>query len=117
MRILILYVPIVLAVIMPLLFRRAYGVRVLSVVILCSVASLHFTFLMTEHRLIMQAGRRELAVPRGSQLPPDFDLAVTSVQKHSQQQMWPFAALVSALVILSLFPFGITKSRTSDNET
>jgi hypothetical protein len=117
MRILILYVPIVLAVILPLLFRRAYGVRVFSVVILCVIASLHFTFLMAGHRIVIEDGVRQLAVTPGSQLPPDFRVAVDSIQKHGQQQMWPFAALTAALVFLALFPFGSIKTRAPNDDT
>ena len=87
MRILVLYIPILLAVVLPLLFRRTYGVRVLSAVILCAVALLHFTHLMAMHRLVMEDGERQLAVPPGGQMPSDFRVAVDSVQKYSQQQM------------------------------
>jgi hypothetical protein len=115
MRILILYVPIVFAVILPLLFRRAYGVRVLSTVILCAVALLHFTHLMAVHRLVMEDGMRQLAVPSNGQLPSDFRVAVDSIQKYSQQQMWPFAALIGALLVLVLLPFRPVKSETPND--
>ena|SRR5437899_13041001 len=113
MRILILYIPILVAVLLPLLFRRAYGVRVLSAVILCAVALFHFTYLMTAHRLVLEDGTRQLGVTQGSQLPADFRVAVDSVQKHSQQQMWPFAALTGALVFLALFPFKVVKTEAT----
>ena len=117
MRILILYIPILIAVILPLLFRRAYGVRVLSAVILCAIALLHFTHLMAVHRLVIEDGVRQLPIAPGSQLPPDFRVAVDSIQKQSQQQMWPFAAFTGALVFLALLPFGATKSQTPKNDT
>ena len=117
MRILILYVPIVVAVILPVLFRRVVGVRVLSAVILSAVALLHFTYLMDGHRIVMEDGARQLAVAPGSELPPDFRVAVDSIQKHNQQQTWPFAALIVALVFLGLFPFGNMKKRAPNDET
>jgi hypothetical protein len=97
MRILILYIPILIAVVLPFLFRRTYGVGVLSAVILCAVALLHFTHLMAVHRIVMEDGVRQLAVASGGQLPSDFRVAVDSIQKYSHQQMWPFAALIGAL--------------------
>src|SRR5271155_2494084 len=109
MRTLIIYVPILVAVALPLLFRHAYGVRVLSAVILCAVALLHFTHLTAVHRLVMEDGVRQLAVTSGSQLPSDFQIAVGSIQKYSHQEMWPFAALTGALVLLVLFPFRAVK--------
>lgn len=109
MRDLIIFVPIAVAVILPVLFRRAVGVRILSVVILLAVASLHFTYLMASHRIVMEDGARQLAVASESQLPPDFCAAVDSIQKHNQQQMWPFAALTVALVFLALFPIKTVK--------
>ena len=115
MRFLILYVPIMVAVILPLLFRRAYGVRVFCAVILCGVASLHFTYLVASHRLVIEDGARQLSVAPAGQLPPDFRVAVDSIQKHNQQQSWPFAALAAALVFLVLLPSGGMKQRTSND--
>jgi hypothetical protein len=115
MRLLILYIPILVALILPLFFRRHYGVRVLSAVILCAVALLHFTHLMAVHRLVTEDGVRQLAVPAGEQLPSDFRVAVDSVQKYSQQQMWPFAALIGALIVLVLLPLRIVKSETPND--
>jgi len=117
MRILIYCVPIVVAVILPVLFRRAFGVRVLSAVILSAVAFLHFTYLMAGHRIVMEDGAHQLAAAPGSQLPPDFRVAVDSLQKHNQQQMWPFAALTVALVFLALLPFETMKKRAPIDDT
>jgi peptidoglycan/LPS O-acetylase OafA/YrhL len=103
--VLIYYVLILVAAILPLLYRQAYGVRLLSVVILCIAALLHFTYLMASHRLVMEDGTRESAVAPGGELAPDLRVAVASVQKYNQQQMWPFAALTAALVLLALLPF------------
>jgi hypothetical protein len=112
MRLLILYIPILIALTLPLLFRRAYGARVLSAVILCAVGLLHFTHLMALHRLVLEDGLRQLAIPAGGQLPSDFRVAVDSVQKYSQEQMWPFAALIGVLIVLVLLPLRVVKTET-----
>jgi hypothetical protein len=112
MRLLTLYIPILVALILPLLFRRQYGVRVMSAVILCAVAVLHFTHLMAVHRLVKEDGVRHLAVPAGGELPGDFRVAVDSIQRHSQQQMGPFAGLIGALVVLALRPFPAVNHET-----
>jgi hypothetical protein len=116
MPILILYFPILVAVMLPLFFPRVYGVRVFSVLILCAVASLHFTYLMASHRIVMEEGVRLLAIAPGSQLPRDYLVAVDSIQKHSQGQMWPFAALTTALVFLALRPFRNMEEPAPTNE-
>lgn len=115
MSFLIVYIPILVALILPLLFRRHYGVRVLSAVILCAVALLHFTHLMAVHRLVMEDGVRLLAVPAGGELPSDFRVAVDSIRRHSQQEMWPFAGLIGALVVLVLRPFPAVKHETRND--
>jgi hypothetical protein len=111
MRILIVYIPILVAVLLALVLRRSYGVRVLSAFILGFVASLHFTFLMTAHRLVIEEGVRQSVVTPSSKLPPDFKVAVDSIQRFGQDQMWLFAALVAALIILVLCPFRSVKDQ------
>jgi hypothetical protein len=104
MKMMILYAVILIAVAMPFLFRRSAGLRVLSAIILCMVASLHFTQLMTMHRVVAEQVANRLAVPPEEKLPADVRLAINSVQKISQTQMWPFAALTGAWFLLALVP-------------
>jgi hypothetical protein len=104
MKMVLVYAVILPAVVIPILFRRSAGVRVLSVVILCLVAALHFTHLMSVHRLVAEDGANQLTVAPGEQLPADYRLAVDSIQKHSQQQMWLFAALTGGWLVLTLLP-------------
>jgi len=112
MKTLIVCVLILATAILPFVFRRAYGVRVLSVMVLGAIALLHFTFLMTMKRLVIQDGVRHFGVTDSGQLPPDFKTAADSVARFSEPQMWMFAALGAALLFLALFPFGILKSQS-----
>ena len=102
MRLTILYIPILIAVVLPFVFRRAYFARILSAIILCIVAGFHFTHLLAVHRLVQEDGVRHY---RSFPLPADFQVAVDSIQKLSQREMWPFAVLIGALVLLALIPF------------
>lgn len=104
MKMMILYVVILFAVVMPILFRRSAGLRVLSAIILCAVALLHLTHLMTLHRLVAEDVTKQLATAPGERLPSEGRPALDSIQKHSQGQMWLFAALSGAWMILTLVP-------------
>jgi hypothetical protein len=99
-----LYAVILLMTAMPILFRRSAGVRVMSAIVLCLVAALHFTHLMTLHRLVAEDGANRLAVAPGEQLPAEYRLAVSSIQKYNQADVGLFAALTAGWFILALLP-------------
>jgi hypothetical protein len=104
-RVLICYVLPLLAAALPLVFRRNYGVRVLSAFILGGVGFLHFGFLMTSHRLVMEDVVQGSTAAQTGVLPSDVLLAIDSIQKMSQQEMWSFALLLGVLLLLVLLPF------------
>lgn len=105
-RVLICYALPILAAALPLLFRRNYGVRVLSAFILGGVGFLHFGFLMTSHRLVMEDVVQGSTSVQAGVLPSDDALlAIDSIQKMSQQEMWSFAFLLGVFLLLVLLPF------------
>ena len=76
MRILISYIPVLLAATLPFLFRRSYGVRVSSAVLLCTVALMHFVYLIGMPRLVLEDGVRQFGVKSSTQLPSEYRMAV-----------------------------------------
>lgn len=108
-----IYILIPVTVVLPFIFRRAYGVRVLSVMILGAIALLHLTFLMTMRRTVVDDGVAQFGVTDAGKLPPGFQAAADSVGQLGASQMWLFAALTAAFLFLALLPFGILKSQPS----
>ena len=103
----VVYGLILVAVALPVMFRKSLAARICGVVILCVLALLHATFLVAAHRMVLEAGLSEL--PEGSdELPDGYLVAVERVKEFSQSELTLFMALVAAFVCLSLLP------RTSD---
>jgi len=107
-----IFLLILVMVILPFVFRRAFGVRVLSVMVLGGIALLHFTSLMAMRRVVIEDGVRQLGVANAGQLPPGFTAAANSAGRFAGSEMCLFAALMAALLFLALFPFGILKSQS-----
>lgn len=101
---LIVYVPLVVAVLLPFLFRRSYAVRVLTAFILCAVAGIHYTYLLAAHRLIREAGAKEFAIAPGKSFPREFEIALDLIQDFNHRQIELFVAIIVAFVILVLLP-------------
>jgi hypothetical protein len=101
---LVVYTPLVVAVLLPVLFRRIYAVRVLSAFLLCAVAGIHYAYLLAAHRLIREAGAKEFAIAPGNSLPREFDIAVDLIQDSNHRQMELFVAIIVAFAILGLLP-------------
>ncbi|GEM_PF-2453519 len=107
-----IFLLILVTVILPFVFRRAYGVRVVSVMALGGIALLHFTSLMAMRRVVIEEGVRQFGIANAGQLPPGFTAAADYAAQFAGSQMWLFAALTAALLFLALFPFGILKSQS-----
>ena len=105
-----IYALIVLSTVAALAFRNNYWVRVLSVAALIGVAMLHFTYLLAQHRLLLESGSRHFDLGAGDDLPPAFDFAVWEVQRISHSELGLFTLLIAAFTILGLFP-AILKQR------
>lgn len=101
----LLYIAVVVSVLLPLVFRSRYGVRVACVVALFCFGLLHWTALMTLHRVVLERGYQRFGVASGEALPDDFKVAVGMVQELSQGEM-PFVfLLVVAFAVLAILPF------------
>jgi hypothetical protein len=101
----LLYILVLLAVTLPIVFRRIFWVRVASVFLLGFLAVIHLVFLLTEHRLVLERGVQHYGASPTKPLPDDFRAAVGMIQDLSQPELLFAAALFVALVILALLPF------------
>src|ERR1017187_9498969 len=99
-----IYLIVVLAALLPIVFRRVYWLRLVCVLLLGLMAMLHYTFLMAEHRLVLERGYQHFSVPPGGKLPDDFIAAVGMVQDLSQGEMPLVLLLVVEFATLALLP-------------
>ena len=104
-----IYLIVVMAALLPIVFRRVYWLRLVCVLLLGLLALLHYTFLMAEHRLVLERGYQHFSVSPGGKLPDDFRAAVSMVQDLSQGEMPLVFLLVVAFATLALLPFGQRK--------
>jgi ABC-type uncharacterized transport system YnjBCD permease subunit len=112
-----IYVLVIVAALLPIVFRRVYWLRLVCVLSLGFLASLHYTFLLTEHRLVMERGYQHFTIPPGGTLPDDFKVAVGMIQELSQSEMTFLFLLVVAFMTLALLPLGrSTKKDDTKND-
>ena len=102
----ILYIAVVVSILLPLFFRSRYGVRVACVAALAGLGLLHWSSLLTLHRLVLERGYQHYVVAPGGTLPEDYKVAVSAVQELSQGEMTFVFLLVVAFAVLALLPFG-----------
>jgi hypothetical protein len=100
-----IYMIVILAALLPIVFRRVYWLRLVCVLLLGFLASLHYTFLLTEHRLVMERGIQNFGASSAKPLPDDFMVAVGMIQELSQGEMTFVFLLVVAFMALALLPF------------
>ena len=111
------YIIIILAALLPLLFRRLVWLRVASVVALWAFGvALVWTHCVALHRLVTIRGVEQFHPQPGEQLLTDFQAATRIVQDLSQSQL-PFTMLVFvAFTILALAP-ALSTTKPNSNET
>lgn len=102
---------VILAALLPILVRRVYWLRLVCVLLLGFEAGLHYTFLLTEHRLLMERGIQHFGASAAKPLPDDFKVAVGMVQEMSQGEMTFVFLLVIAFMALALLPFDRSTQR------
>jgi hypothetical protein len=102
----ILYAVVVVTVLLALLFHSRYGVRVVCVAVLALLGFLHWSYLMTLHRLVLERGMQHFGASSTKPLPNDFQVAVGVVQELSQGEMTLVFLLIVAFAALALLPFG-----------
>jgi hypothetical protein len=102
-KIILCYLPIALGICAGLWFRHSKAARYASVLLICFPASLHATYLLTAHRLVML----------GSNATPDagteYDLALKRIQVLSQGEIAPFVTIIAALSLLAILPLAQSK--------
>jgi uncharacterized membrane protein YhaH (DUF805 family) len=86
--------------VLPLVFRRAYWLRVLCVLLLGFQAFLHLIFLDSETHSVKDRALEQ----NGGHLPTDFQSALQIVRGLNQQEEILTALIFMALVALALFP-------------
>jgi hypothetical protein len=80
------------------------------------MASLHITFLLTEHRLVMERGIQHFGASSTKPLPDDFQTAVGMIQDLSQGEMTLVFLLIVAFAVLALLPFGRCAKREDSHD-
>jgi hypothetical protein len=104
MRQLIFYIPILAAIILPLVFRKSPVARVCSVGLLCLVAVFYVNLIILMPRLIREDGYREFTTGDSVDLPPPYVSAVNHVRAYTDTLFWPFLALIVGFAVLALLP-------------
>jgi hypothetical protein len=112
-----IYLIVVLAALLPIVFRRVYWLRLVCVLLLGFLASLHYTFLLTEHRLVLEHGYQHFGTSASKPLPDDFKVAVGMIQELSQGEMLFVFLLIVAFIALALLPFGRSARKEDSHVT
>jgi hypothetical protein len=107
----VIYVIVVLAALLPIIFRRVYWLRLVCVVLLALLALVHYTFLLTEQRLVMERGIEQFGASPAKPLPDDFMVAVRIVHDLSQGERPFLLLLIVAFTVLAVLPFGRSAKR------
>jgi hypothetical protein len=106
-----IYLIIVFAALLPIIFRRVYWLRLVCALLLGVLASLHLTFLLTEHRLVLERGIQHFEASSTKPLPGDFQTAVGMIQDLNQGETIFVFLLIIAFATLALLPFGLSVKR------
>ena len=109
----IVYLLAAFAVVLPLVFRHRSWVRVLGIVLLLLLSTLHLGHLLTLHRLVTIRGVEQFHPPAGEMLPQSFRDATTIVQSLSQAEI-PFATAIFVGLALLAAPLGTPSSARND---
>ncbi len=108
----LLYLIMILAALLPVVFRHSLSLRIGAVVTLWIVGvGMVWSHCVALHRLVMLRGVEILHLQVGAQLPADFQTTTRIVQDLSQSQL-PFTLLVFvAFTTLALVPTSSTAHR------
>ena len=101
---LVFYIPILVAIILPLVFRRSPVARVCAVGLLCLVAVYYVSLIICMPRILREVGYREFTTGDSADLPTPYVSAITHVREYGDMLFWPFLALIAAFAVLALLP-------------
>lgn len=101
---LVVYGPIVLALIIAIVYRYSYIARLCSIALLCIPSFLHLGHLMAPHRLADEQVRRQMEQLAEGESPSEYELLLTAVQRSGQREVNLFTAVTSAWAILAILP-------------
>ena len=97
----VICIVVILAGLLPVIFRSRYWLRLICVAILVFQAFLHLFFLDAETRFVSGSA----AAKNGGRRPLDFESARAAVREVSHSELPLTASLFTALVLLALTPY------------
>jgi hypothetical protein len=101
MQIIIFYVPIIVCVLLPIVFRSRYRLRAVCVAVLAFLGFLHWMMLSSLANTLENSGIRHYA---DGKLPDDFRVAVKLVRELNEGQSLFVLLLIAGFTILALLP-------------
>ncbi|MGD0087009.1 MAG: hypothetical protein ABSC24_07755 [Verrucomicrobiota bacterium] len=110
--IIFVYTIVVLTAVLPFVFRRAYWLRALCVLLLGFQAILHLVFLDSEAHSVKD---RALEL-YGSHLPTDFQSALQIIRELNHQEEILTALIFMALVAVALCPSPRIKDKQQNHD-